>query len=50
MSNCSAVPELFRAIPRNSSDTPDHTVPVFPLFRGEHGTVGTVRILEWFAL
>jgi hypothetical protein len=39
MTNRSAVPELFRSIPRNSSDTPDQTVPVFPLFRGEHGTV-----------
>lgn len=39
MSNCSAVPELFRPIPRNTCDTTDQTVPVFPLFRGEHGTV-----------
>ena len=37
--NRSAVPQPFRTIPRNTTDTTDQTVPPFPLFRGERGTV-----------
>ena len=39
MPNRSAVPQPFRPIPRNTIDKPDQTVPPFPLFKGERGTV-----------
>ena len=39
MNNRSAVPQLFRAILRNTTDKSVQTVPPFPLFRGERGTV-----------
>ena len=35
MSNRSAVPEPFRTIPEQLSDSDHTTVPPFPLFRGE---------------
>jgi len=43
MPNRSAVPQPFRAIPEQIRDTPDQTVPVFPLFRGEHRNSVLVR-------
>jgi hypothetical protein len=39
MTNCSSVPELFPTISGNSTDKSGQTVPPFPLFRGERGTV-----------
>jgi hypothetical protein len=35
MSNRSAVPELFRAIPEQLSDSDHTTVPPFPPYKGE---------------